>query len=68
MPKPEWLTVVEAARRSVYTVRHVQYLLKQRLLKGTKPARDWFADAESLRAYLRDRSCPDKCVQGSEKA
>ncbi len=58
MPEPEWITVAEAAQRSGYTARHLQYLLKQGLLQGKKPARDWFVDAESLNAYLRHKPKP----------
>jgi hypothetical protein len=58
MPEPEWLTVAEAAKRSGYTARHVQYLLKQGLLKGRKPARDWFVDSQSLTEYLRNKPKP----------
>ena len=58
MPEPEWITVAEAARRSGYTVRHLQHLLKQRVLKGIKPARDWFVDGGSLQEYLRNKPKP----------
>ena len=58
MPEPERITVAEAARRSGYTVRHLQHLLKQGVLKGTKPARDWFVDEASLEDYLRHKPKP----------
>lgn len=58
MPEPEWITVAEAARRSGYTVRHLQHLLKSEVLRGRKPARDWFVDADALQEYLRHKPKP----------
>ncbi len=58
MPDPAWLTVAEAAQRSGYTMSHIQYLLRNGVLKGVKPARDWFVDEESLQEYLRHKPKP----------
>ena len=47
----ELITVAEAARRSGYSVRHLQSLLKRGVIPGRKLARDWLLTWEAVAAY-----------------
>lgn len=48
-----YVTVAEAAKKSGYSVRHLQNLLKKGVIPGTKPARDWFVRLEDVLEYKK---------------
>jgi excisionase family DNA binding protein len=47
----KWITVAEAAKKSGYSMRTIQELLKNGKIEGMKPGRDWFTTLESVFAY-----------------
>ena len=47
----EWITVSEAAEKSGYSIRFIQRLLKDELIAGRKPGRDWFTTLEAVLHY-----------------
>jgi len=53
MPDGRYITVAEAARRSGYSIRTLQKLLKKGKVKGIKPGRDWFTTLEAVMEYKR---------------
>jgi excisionase family DNA binding protein len=47
----KWITVAEAAKKSGYSVRTIQLLLKQGKIEGWKPGHDWFTTLEAVMGY-----------------
>lgn len=73
MPKPtrsrliegKFVTVVEAARLTRYSVRHIQYLLKTGRVIGRKTGRDWLVDPDSVVTYKGQGYRPGRKPQGA---
>ncbi len=49
----EYVTVAEAAKRTGYSRRQIEHLLKTGQVRGTKPGRDWFVHLPSLVEHQR---------------
>ena len=47
----KWITVAEAAKKSDYTVRTIQRLIKAGKIDGWKPGYESFTTLESVLAY-----------------
>jgi excisionase family DNA binding protein len=68
MPELEgYVTVAEAAEKSGYSVRHLQNLLKQGVIPGLKPARDWLVKLEDVLEYKKHAPKPGPKPRTSRK-
>ena len=68
MPELEgYVTVAEAAAKSGYSVRHLQNLLKQGVIPGLKPARDWLVKLEDVLEYKKHAPKPGPKPRTSRK-
>ena len=53
MPDEEYITVAQTARLSGLSRRHIQWLLKNRVIEGMKPGHDWLLRPSAVMDYLR---------------
>jgi hypothetical protein len=63
LPYEEYITVEDAAGKSGYSVRHVQYLLKTGRIKGRKFSRVWLVTLEAVMAYKAHSPGPGRPKQ-----
>ena len=61
----KFVTVVEAARLTGYSVRHIQYLLKSSRVMGRKTGRDWLVEPDSIAAYREQGHRPGRKPKGA---
>lgn len=59
----EFVSVKEAARRSGYSSRQIQHLLKSGVLPGRKIARDWIVRWRDVAAYKAKGMRPGRRAQ-----
>ena len=63
----EWITVVQAAELSGYSIRMIQRLLQEGKIEGWRPGRDWFTTLDAVMQYKRTarRGRPRKDDEGA---
>ncbi len=49
----DWITVAEAAKKSGYSMRTIQRLLKEGKIDGWKPGHDWLTTLGAVMEYKK---------------
>jgi excisionase family DNA binding protein len=60
LPREEYITVVEASRRSGLSAGHIARLLRGGQLEGIKPGHDWLVKPTAVMAYLKQERKPGR--------
>jgi excisionase family DNA binding protein len=56
----EYITVVQASTQSGLSVRQIQWLLKNGVIKGIKPGHDWLLKPSAVMEYLQQERKPGR--------
>jgi len=60
LPDEEYITVAAAAKQSGLSERQIQRLLREGIIPGNKPSRDWQVQLSAVMAYRRERRRPGR--------
>lgn len=60
MPDEEYITVKKASRLSGLSMRQLQWLLQQGILRGIKPGHDWLVKPSAVMEYLETDRRPGR--------
>ena len=63
MPDEEYITVEQAAEKTGYSVRHIQYLLKTGRVEGKKFSRVWMVSLAAVMTYRASTPGPGRPKQ-----